>query len=289
MNMRESSDEDIAAACRPRRLNSRKGENGVVMVVGGSWLYHGAPLLSALAALRSGVDLVYLVVPERISTALRAYTPSIIVMPITDYKLTPKMVRRVVDKITGVNAIVVGPGLSRGSEKGIRHLLEHAMNSKIKSVLDATALFPEVLQTVQGSGFIITPHAGEYRRVFGYELPAPLETRAEKVMLEASEHGLTILLKGVVDVISDGATVVLNRKSWEAAGMTVGGTGDVLAGLAAGLMARGATSFEAAVAAARVNGLAGVNAVKQKGFHITPEDVIEQFPHVLKPYDRVVG
>ncbi|MEM4417308.1 MAG: ADP/ATP-dependent (S)-NAD(P)H-hydrate dehydratase, partial [Nitrososphaerota archaeon] len=187
-----------------------------------------------------------------------------------------------------VNSIVVGPGLARGSENGIIRLLDYAMDSKIKAVLDATALFPEVLQTIKGSGFILTPHAGEYRRVFKYELPATLEERAEKVRMEASEHRITILLKGMVDVISDGSTVVLNRKSWDAAAMTVGGTGDVLAGLAAGLMARGANAFEASVAAARVNGLAGVMAVKKKGFHITPEDVIEQIPDILKDYDRVL-
>jgi ADP-dependent NAD(P)H-hydrate dehydratase len=286
--LRESSDEDIAAASKPRRLNSRKGENGVVLVVGGSWLYHGAPLLASLAAMRAGVDLVYLAVPEKIATAIRSYTPSIIVLPLTDYKLTPRSAVRIAEVVDGITALTVGPGLARGSEKGIIELLENIRGAGVPAVLDATALFPEVLNTVSGRDVVLTPHAGEFRRLFGIELGSSVEERVEKVREMCQRYNVTVLLKGVVDVISDGKEVVLNRKSWEAAGMTVGGTGDVLAGLTAGLLAHGAKPFEAAVAGARVNGLAGVNAVRRKGFHITPEDVIEELPNVLKPFDRII-
>jgi ADP-dependent NAD(P)H-hydrate dehydratase len=286
--LRESSDEDIAAASKPRRLNSRKGENGVVLVVGGSWLYHGAPLLASLAAMRAGVDLVYLAVPEKIATAIRSYTPSIIVLPLTDYKLTPRSAVRIAEVVDGITALTVGPGLARGSEKGIIELLENIRGAGVPAVLDATALFPEVLNTVSGRDVVLTPHAGECRRLFGIELGSSVEERVEKVREMCQRYNVTVLLKGVVDVISDGKEVVLNRKSWEAAGMTVGGTGDVLAGLTAGLLAHGAKPFEAAVAGARVNGLAGVNAVRRKGFHITPEDVIEELPNVLKPFDRII-
>jgi ADP-dependent NAD(P)H-hydrate dehydratase len=286
--LRESSDEDIAAASKPRRLNSRKGENGVVLVVGGSWLYHGAPLLASLAAMRAGVDLVYLAVPEKIATAIRSYTPSIIVLPLTDYKLTPRSAVRIAEVVDGITALTVGPGLARGSEKGIIELLENIRGVGVPAVLDATALFPEVLNTVSGRDVVLTPHAGEFRRLFGIELGSSVEERVEKVREMCQRYNVTVLLKGVVDVISDGKEVVLNRKSWEAAGMTVGGTGDVLAGLTAGLLAHGAKPFEAAVAGARVNGLAGVNAVRRKGFHITPEDVIEELPNVLKPFDRII-
>ena len=286
--LRESSDDDIAAACKPRRRNSRKGENGVVLVVGGSWLYHGAPLLASLAAMRAGVDLVYLAVPEKIATAVRAYTPSIIVLPLTDYKLTPRSADRIAETIEGITALTVGPGLARGSERGIVKLLDKIMDAGVPAVLDATALFPEILQKISGYEVVLTPHAGEFRRLFGIELGPDVGERVEKVRKMAQGYGVTVLLKGMFDIISDGSEVVVNRKSWESAGMTVGGTGDVLAGLTAGLMARGAKPFEAAVAGARVNGLAGVNAVKRKGFHITPEDVIEELSNVLKPFDRIV-
>ncbi|MEM1945142.1 MAG: NAD(P)H-hydrate dehydratase [Nitrososphaerota archaeon] len=285
---RESTDEDIAAACTPRRIDSRKGENGIVLVVGGSWLYHGAPLLSSIAALRTGVDLVYLAVPEKLATAVRAYTPSLIVVPLTDYKLTPRSVRRITDNVSGVTSLVVGPGLARGSEEGIIRLLEYVKERDLTAVLDATALFPQVLETVSGGRFVLTPHAGEFRRAFGIDLGSSLEERVEAVRQECLRHHVTVLLKGVVDVISDGSRVVVNRKGWEAAAMTVGGTGDVLAGLTAGLMAKGAKPFEAAVAGARVNGMAGILAASKKGFHITPEDVVEELPNVLKPFDRVI-
>ena len=82
-------DENFVKNCiRPRRVDSHKGENGRVMVVGGSWLYHGAPFLSAMASLRCGVDLAYIAAPEKIATAIRALSPNIIVLPLSDLKLT---------------------------------------------------------------------------------------------------------------------------------------------------------------------------------------------------------
>ena len=93
-------------------------------------------------------------------------------------------------------------------------------------------------------------------------------------------------MKGPVDVISDGEHVVVNRTGNPA--MTVGGTGDILCGITAALMAKGSSPFEAAVAAARINGLVGEAAYLDLGFHITPEDIIIRIPSVLKKFDRTI-
>ena len=73
---------------RPRKSNSRKGDNGKVLVVGGSYMYHGAPILSSLAALRTGCDLVYTAVPKVNAQATRAASADLIVIPLADSKLT---------------------------------------------------------------------------------------------------------------------------------------------------------------------------------------------------------
>ncbi len=288
VSYREISEADLAKACLPRRAWSRKGENGVVLVVGGSWLYHGAPFLVSMGAMRAGVDLVYTAVPEKISTAIRAMSPSLIVLPLPDYKLTSKSIERLDKVLDDVVAAAIGPGLAKGCEKGIIKLVEKLSERNIGVVLDATALFSDILLYVSGKKCVLTPHAGEFKRVYGFDPGSSVEERVKNVAEVSREHKVVTLLKGHVDVVSDGVETFINRKQPIAAAMTVGGTGDVLTGLVAGLLAKGATPLNAAVAGVYVNGLAGVAAAEKKGLHITPEDVLEEIPTVLKTYDRII-
>lgn len=285
---RESSEQDIAKACLPRRQWSRKGENGVVLVVGGSWLYHGAPYLVSMAAMNTGVDLVYTAVPEKVATPIRALSPSLIVLPLPDYKLTTKSIDRITKVLDNVSGAAIGPGLAKGCEKGIIKLLKLLVERNVAIVLDATALFSDVLLHVSGQRVVLTPHAGEFRRLFGFEAGNTLEERVENVHKASANHHVVVLLKGHVDVVSDGVEVVVNRKNILSAAMTVGGTGDVLTGIVAGFLSKAVPPFTAAVAAAISNGLAGVAAAEKKGLHITPEDVLTEIPNVLKRFDQIV-
>lgn len=288
VSYREASETDLAMACIPRRRWSRKGENGVVLVVGGSWLYHGAPFLVSMAAMRSGVDLVYVAVPEKIAAAVRALSPSLIVLPLPDYKLTPKSVDRLEKVLDNVSAAAIGPGLAKGCEKGIIELVDILSEKDVAVVLDATALFSDILPRVSGKKCVLTPHAGEFKRLYGFDPGSTVEERVKNVLEVSRQHRVVTLLKGPADVVSDGVEVVVNRKEPLSAAMTVGGTGDVLTGLVAGFVAKGVTPMNAAVAGVLANGLAGVAAAHKKGLHITPEDVIEEVPTVLKKFDRVV-
>lgn len=276
-----------AKAFRPRRAESRKGENGIVCVVGGSALYHGAPFLAASGALRSGVDLVYLAVPRVIATAVRALSPNLIVMPLPDVKLTPGCVNRLLKWLPKVDALVLGPGLGKQRPDGMQLLVRELCSSGVKILLDADALVSAVVQEVKGKPSVITPHAGEFKRVFDRDCGSSEKERAEAVREQAALAATTILLKGPTDVISDGARVVLNRTGTPA--MTVGGTGDVLSGLVAGLMSKGAEPMDAAIAGAYANGLAGERAAARLGLHITATDVLEELPPVLRQFDRITG
>jgi NAD(P)H-hydrate epimerase len=151
--------------------------------------------------------------------------------------------------------------------------------------LDASALVSYILPFISGKNTVVTPHAGEFKRMFGVAPPDTIKDRAKTVEKLAKEHSITILLKGSTDVISDGKQTFVNPKNLAA--MTVGGTGDVLSGLVAGLLARNRNPLESALAAAYVNGLAGKSAQKKNGLHIVATDLIDAIPAVMKPFDRV--
>lgn len=286
MDVIEVDEEIVRKTVKPRKASSHKGQNGVVLVIGGSWMYHGAPFLSAMAALRAGVDLAYIATPEKTSLSIRALSPNVIVIPLTDMKLTRGASRRIMKILPSVDSIVIGPGLAEGSEKGIEYVIQEALALDKKLVLDATALYPGVLQRISNRKVVMTPHAGEFKRVFGEELSRELNERVNKVKEKASEFKITILLKGRIDVISDGEKTAINKTGTPA--MTTGGTGDVLTGIVAALLAKGVEPFEAAAAGAWINGKAGEEAASMYGLHIVATDVLECIPRVMKPFDIIV-
>ncbi|MCS7143173.1 MAG: NAD(P)H-hydrate dehydratase [Aigarchaeota archaeon] len=284
--MAEVDDSLVAKVIPPRRRKSRKGENGSVMVIGGSYLYHGAPTLTALAAYRAGADLVYLSVPEVISVPIRAISPALIVIPFSDTKLTMGVVRRIVKNVPRVDAVAIGPGLSIADTAPLLTLIKELLGRGMRLVLDASALIPQVLEIISSHNVVLTPHAGEFKRLFGVEPSDDMEERCGLVRDEAKKHGVTLLVKGAVDVISDGDSTYINRRG--SPSMTVGGTGDVLTGIVATLLAKGLNSVEAAAAAVYVNCVAGEEVTERMGLHILPTDVIEELPNVMKRYDRII-
>ncbi|MEM4310801.1 MAG: NAD(P)H-hydrate dehydratase [Nitrososphaerales archaeon] len=280
------SKELLNKAIKPRKSDSKKGDNGIALVVGGSWLYHGAPTLAALAALRSGIDLVYLATPKNIAPSIRAISPNLIVLPLPDAKLTKGSARRLIKWLPKkVDSSVIGPGLGKQNTDGMKLLVDELSMSKIKILLDADALQLDVIERLKGKDCVITPHAGEFKRVFNIELKGNYEDKAIMVKEKAKEYNIIVLLKGKYDIISDGERVVINKTGCSA--MTVGGTGDVLAGLVAGLMAKGIEPFIASVFGAYINGIAGERAYQKLGLHIMATDLIDELPFILKPFDRV--
>lgn len=270
-----------------RRIDSRKGDNGTVLVVGGSYIYRGAPILSSLAALRCGTDLVYTCVPKINTASASSISPNLIVMPLVDQKLT----RGAVNKLLGAipknpDSATIGMGLAIQEKNSLLHLVKSLLDRDVRLSLDASALIPEVLPLLPDKNVIVTPHAGEFKRLFGI---SPSESQSERILQvekHAKNNKITILLKGKTDVISDGTTTFIHKKTVPA--MTVGGTGDVLSGLVAGLLAKNRNTLEAASAAAFINGMAGIAAQKKLGLHITATDLIDLLPSVMMPFDRIV-
>ena len=270
----------------PRNLNSRKGDNGKVLVVGGSYMYHGAPILSSLAALRTGADLVYTAVPKVNAQASRAISPDLIVIPLADSKLTRGSVNKLLGQIpVGIDSAAIGMGLAVENIEALKLLIKSLIERDVRLSLDASALRKEILPIIKGKNVVVTPHSGEFERIFGEKIPSNKKTRISTLEKLAKKNSITILLKGQDDIITDGVMTLINSKKTPA--MTVGGTGDVLSGIVASMLSRNRNVLESTASAAFLNGQAGKIIQKQFGTHMIASDLIDVLPLVAKMFDKI--
>ena len=264
---------------------SHKGENGVLLIIGGG-PYIGAPVLCGIAALRTGVDLVYIATPKRSWGAVASFSPNFIVRDLYNDKLTTNDIPIIKEALSKCNAVVLGPGLgtSKETEGAIVPLIKQIILQRKPLVLDADAIKPvgEQLSCLQDSTTIVTPHVGEFKKLTGITLSQDIDTRITAVKEWAHELGITIFLKGYIDVLSDGTNVKQNKVHNEA--MTVGGTGDVLAGIIGALLSKGVRPFNAIRIAAFLNGEAGNEAFQKKSYGLIATDIVEEIPAVFKKY-----
>lgn len=272
----------------PRLESSKKGDNGTVLVVGGSRIYHGAPILASLAALRSGTDLVYTAVPRSNIVATRSASPNIIALPLPDDKLTTGSANRLMAMLPKrADSAAVGMGMSISKPEALIALVKQLKSDGTRLLLDASALIPEVLKEISRTDTIITPHAGEYKRIFsGEDAGTTEEERISNVNRLAKQYGITIVLKGWIDVISDGQQVVINKV--HNCAMTVGGTGDILSGLTAGFLTK-LKPFDASILGVYFNGVAGNLVYSKMGLHMSASDLVEYLPDAIKPFDVIRG
>lgn len=270
----------------PRRASAKKGDSGTVLVVGGSHFYHGAPVFTSMAALRSGTDLVYTAVPRSIKTEVRSFSPALIVLPLPDDKLTVGSANRLAAMMPKKpNSAAIGMGMSIAKIEALTALVSNLKKMGTRLLLDASALVPEVLSEIKNTNSVVTPHAGEYKRLFGEDAGKNEKERIADVQKMAKKYGITVLLKGPTDVVSDGKRTGINRT--HNCAMTVGGTGDVLSGLAAGLLCK-MEPFDASLLAVYFNGLAGNLSFNRVGLHMTSTDLLEDLPHAMKRFDEIV-
>ncbi|MCP8308198.1 MAG: NAD(P)H-hydrate dehydratase [archaeon] len=279
---------DVRYSMKPRHKYSKKGDFGRLLIVGGSKEYSGAPTLAALAALRTGVDIAIIAAPKSVADVIRSFSPNLIVRRLKDDYLTSKDIPELKSLSERCTSIVAGPGLGLEEETKTAILSFMKEVGKDKPMLvdaDALKALSEEPTCLKNYPTIITPHAGEFEIVTHSKIAPPdkLKDRIKQVQREAKIMGLTILLKGHEDIISDGDNFKI--KTTGNPGMTVGGTGDVLSGIAATFLAWGVKPFRAACAAAFVSGFAGDLAVRDRGYHIVATDVIEKIHEVLKKFD----
>ncbi len=274
---------DVKVVLKPKRPPwSHKGDFGRVLVVGGSSRYTGAPAMAAMAALRAGADLVSIAAPRWVSATIKPISPNLIVLPLESQdRLGAGDVDLVIREAEDADAVLLGPGLGADPQtlRAAGEILRRLRDLGKPAVIDADGL-KAVPPNGGWPGLVITPHAGEFRRIFGEAPGSELGERVSSCLRAARGFEGTILLKGHVDVICSGDRVRLNVTGNPA--MTVGGTGDVLSGVTAAFLAMSGDPLRAASASAFLVGLAGDLAFENLSYSLTAQDVLEHIPTALK-------
>jgi len=246
-----------------RAQKGHKGVGGEVLVIGGG-PYQGAPWLAGLGALRAGADIV------RIASPVFEPVPDLIYERLEGTSIGEEHKKRLISLAEHADVVICGNGLGDASHSVIHAIVPHCK----KAVIDADAL--RLPLPVAKNETLYTPHSGEFTRITGVSLPDSTRERALAVM-NAGLPG-TVLLKGHIDIITDGKRVRFNRTGHPA--MTVGGTGDVLAGIAGALLCH-LPAFESACIAAYVNGRAGEIVASERGEGMLATDLIDRIPAEL--------
>jgi len=266
---------------KKRKSWSHKYDFGHLLIIGGSKHYSGSPIFNAIAALRTGVDLATVVAPERAANIIASFKPDLIAYPLKGDYVTERHLPELLKFTRKKTAVVIGGGLTR-KDKVLDTVIEFLRRIDLPCVIDADAIHAVARnkKVVRDKNFIITPHSHEFYILSQIEVSNNLKERIKAVEETAKKFRTTIILKGYVDVISDGSRIALNRTGNSM--MTKGGMGDTLAGVCGALLARGIDTFTAACASCYINGKAGEIATKKFGEGVISSDLIDVIPEVIK-------
>lgn len=268
-----------------RDANSHKGENGRVLIIGGSIDYYGAPILAGLGALYSGADLAILYVPESNFECSRSLYPDFIVKKYPGEYLTQRYASKIIEFAKEkADSVLIGPGLG-DNESTLDAVYEIVSTLNLPTVLDANAIpvLKKIAKFPLPQSIVITPHSNEFKNLVDREIYVKEQDTKSIILLRSVSMDLhiTVLLKGATDYISSHEGIVETNHTGNA-GMTVGGSGDVLAGVVATFLAQRLEPFDAARAAAYFNGKAGDYLQKLKGFGYSASDLALALPYVMK-------
>lgn len=269
-----------------RAPDMHKGDAGRLLVIAGSVGMTGAAALSALAACRAGAGLVYLACPESLNDILEGKCTEVLTrpMPETDARsLALAAEEPIVELAAGMDAVVLGPGLSQHEETAelARKL---AARIELPMIIDADGLNAFAARAGELIGraapTVLTPHPGELSRLTGQPIAQIQSDRVAAARAAAAMTGTVVVLKGAgtVTAAPDGE-VWVNPTGNE--GLASGGSGDVLAGMVGAFLAGGAPALQAAVAAVFYHGRAADRAVHPGARGLVASDLLEVIPTVF--------
>ncbi len=274
------------ASLPQRSEDAHKGDAGRVVIIGGCCdevMMVGAPALAALAAFRSGAGLVQMMVPEPIRAA------AAILAPCATTRTLPTDLAALLDAVDGFHADVVALGPGLGSSLDAAVVTGFLAEFEGPVVLDADGL--NVLAATQPFEIpnprrvVMTPHPGEMRRLLAsrgqdLNIENTLGSRRTAACALVEIFGCVAVLKGHGTVVTDAVRLYVNETG--NAGMATGGTGDVLAGMIAALIAQRMSTLEAAILGVYLHGLAGDFAAEELGrLSMTAQDLIEYLPEAF--------
>lgn len=278
---------DILFLLNKRKPASHKGTYGHLLVIGGSTGKGGAAAMASLSALRIGTGLVSLAVPESLNASIETNLLEVMSIPLPEtdqgsIDISGKDI--IIKSLKNKSAVLIGPGISTYS-KTVEFLLAVISEIKVPLIIDADGLnclsgHLDILKKSKES-VIITPHPGEMSRLTGKPVN---EVQADRIGIAqgfASDYNVYVILKGAGTIIANpkGDTFINTTGN---PGMATAGTGDVLAGIVAGLVAQKIPASEASKAAVFIHGLAGdIVSQKKDQISLIATDIINEIPNIL--------
>ena len=277
------------------RLNNRdekshKGNNGRLLIVGGSSDYSGAPAIAGMAAIGAGADLVYVAAPEKAAEAIKSTSPDLIVKSLEGDRLSLAHADEILEMSDNVDAVLVGPGAGIDDDTS---KLFNVLAAKVKKpiVFDADSLKQVELSLIKNrDDIVLTPHIFEFKSFFKVSKDLKLDIdsydfkRVDDNITEfqqiARQIKGTVIVKGQYDLILQNTRFRINKSG--NSGMTVGGTGDALAGIVTSLLSQGSDTFDSACLGVFINGLAGDRAFDVKGNGFSATDLVSYVGSVIK-------
>ena len=275
-----------------RKPESHKGDNGRLLIIGGSVDYIGAVMLAGMAAFRCGIDIVTIAAPEKVSWAINTFSPDFITKKFKGEFFRVEQANKMIKLSNDFDSVLIGNGMGIRKQT-LRFSQKIIKNIKKPKVIDADA--------IKALGFdvnnsIITPHENELKiflennlknkkkvlkEIFNKKInPEKRAKNIQSALKDFLEKNNVILLKGKTDIIISKDKIKFNKTG--NAGMSVAGTGDVLAGLTAGFLAQTKNLFDSACSAAFINGIIGDYLLKKKGYGFIASDFIDYIPLFIK-------
>ena len=291
LNLEVTTPHDFAALLAPRPRDSNKGMFGHALIVGGSFGKSGAAAMAGMAALRAGAGLSTVATPARVLTSVANFAAELMTEPLAETSagtiaLAAAESGRFLDLTKPMTVVAVGPGIGRNPET-VLFVHEAVHQTKVPLVLDADGLNAFEGQTHLLDGkrrpLVLTPHPGEMSRLTGLAIKAVQADRLNIARKFAREHHLVLVLKGDRTIIA-----LPDGKAWVNPtgnpGMATGGTGDILTGMTAGIVAQMPHDYaRAAIAAVYMHGLAGDVACGRMGEHsLTATDLLDGVPEAYR-------
>ena len=253
---------------KQRTADSHKGEYGRVLIIGGSVGMSGSVAMAGKACLRSGAGLVTIATPRDCLDVVASFEPSLMTRPLScdsQGRVSETSLEAIDDLLQTADCVALGPGLGRSPaiDKFVGRLYTNVTAPMVidADALNALAAKPKRLLSPAGPR-ILTPHSGEFRRLVSdsFETREEEEQQAQKF---ARQREVTLILKGYRSLVTDGTRVRHNETGNP--GMATGGSGDVLTGVIAGLVAQAYSTWDAAVLGCHLHGLAGDLAAQRLG------------------------
>ncbi len=272
---------------KKRARDAHKGDYGHVLIVAGSLGLTGAAYLASQGALLSGSGLVTLGIPFSLNPIMEAKLVEVMTLPLKEtsaQSLAASSEKEILDFTSKVDAVAIGPGISRNKET---ENLVRGLIPKIKKtlILDADGInafagYKDKLK-MRSCPLVITPHPGEMGRLIKKDADYVQKNRKAVAKKLSRDSGAIVVLKGFRTIVADKDDVYINESGNP--GMATGGTGDILTGIIASLIGQGLDPFGAAKLACYVHGLAGDLAVKEYGeISLTAAGVLKYLPDAFK-------